>query len=809
MQKIASSVDDVLLGEAVSGSRSQRFRDMISIASAIKNRMDRLGVDVNSVISAPGQFDAYGQQLPPGTEAHRATAREAWNYVNTAGPVHAGMFYSTPEKTGNLPKGLSQVSKTTGHIFFEDPQGRTIRTAAGYRQPTAINPAGPQRPSVSVPPTAAERAGLRTAAFPAYEPISRPSVDVGPRGLETLAPNGLRSTPEMYGVDVPGDQQPALRSNLADVSYNMGAHRPNKPNQTTIDIARSAVRDVLGPGYSVDVISGQENPGRQHGSNRHKTGLAADIQIKDPNGKLLTATANAQQMTDVAQAMAAKGAKGIGFGTDYMKAKGLHVDQFTPGPGQDYEWGNLGNANKELLADARATRSMPASFYEKSLPQSMQAPQPRTPDTLMAAPLGKVERSPLPSLSLVSSAQAAPMPNRPASPSMDTMRGLGGITPPSFNSPRMTAPALNAPTQSFSRAPAVPSPERFGYTLASAPAMPSRPALTTPTTARLPAAPSRTPVAPVGSMNNIPRGNLAPPAAPAAPNANMSLAAQYASYGAGKVPNPTPALNAMMSPNVGPLTQTGLMPPNTVVPSFVPATPPPAPVTTPTMPRLPSPINQRINQAASSPPVPVQQYTAADVYAGRATSGLASDGSRVTADPYGRTTIENKYGARTTTLPNGSQAAAFGGNNISGPLGGQAIGSPGGLLDGAFAADPALDGRSKFGNAARGVGGRFGGAAVGGLLGPIGAVLGSIIGGELARPGAGRIGDYLNGVRTFDILGTPTQFYRPQAGGAFPNAPSGVRGALGGRESNLTDRQMRDISPRAADAISKGQGGLY
>lgn len=772
MQKVASSVDDVLLGEAVSGSRSQRFRDMISIASAIKNRMDRLGVDVSSVISAPGQFDAYGKQLPQGTEAHRALAKEAWNYVNTAGPTHAGMFYSTPSKTGNLPKGLSQVSKTTGHIFFEDPQGRSIRTSAGYRQPIAINPAGPQRPSVSVPPNAAERAGLRTAAFPAYEPISRPSVEVGPRGLESLAPNGLRSTPDMYGVDVPGDQQPALRANLADVSYNMGAHRPNKPNQTTIDIARSAVRDVLGPGYSVDVISGQENPGRQHGSNRHKTGLAADIQIKDPNGKLLTTTANAQQMIDVAQAMAAKGAKGIGFGTDYMDAKGLHVDQFTPGPRQDFEWGNLGNANKELLADARATGVMPASFYEKSLPQSMQAPQPRTPGALMAAPLGGVERSPLPSLSLVSSAQAAPMPNRPASPSMDTMRGLGGITPPSFNFPRMTAPALRAPTQSFSRAPAAPGPERFGYTLASA----------------------------SGSINNIPRGNLARPAAPAAANANMPLADQYASYGAGKVVT-APGAAALVSPNLS-VPQTKLMPPNMAVPQFVPALAVPAPITTPKTARLMTP-NQRIDQAFAvvEPPAP-KMPSAMDVYSGTASRGVASDGSTVSRDEFGNTTVENRFGARTTTQPNGSQAAAFGGPGIGGPLGSGGIGSM-------FDAHPNLNGRSQFGNAARGVGGRLGGAAVGGLLGPIGAVLGSIIGGELARPGAGRIGDYLNGARIFDILGTPTQFYRQQAGGAFPNAPTGTRGALGGRESNLTDRQMRDISPRAADAISKGKGGLY
>lgn len=45
--------------------------------------------------------------------------------------------------------------------------------------------------------------------------------------------------------------------------------------------------------------------------------------------------------------------------------------------------------------------------------------------------------------------------------------------------------------------------------------------------------------------------------------------------------------------------------------------------------------------------------------------------------------------------------------------------------------------------------------------------------------------------------------------GGFPSAPRGAPGALGGTQSNRSAGEMRGMSPRAADAIGKGVGGLY
>jgi hypothetical protein len=106
MASKAQSFVDVVLGEAVHGSPVQRYEDMKAIASAVVNRANALGVSVKDVISAKGQFDAFGKSLPPGVEAFRALAEKAIADVVQYGPTHAGMFYATPSATKNLPSGL-------------------------------------------------------------------------------------------------------------------------------------------------------------------------------------------------------------------------------------------------------------------------------------------------------------------------------------------------------------------------------------------------------------------------------------------------------------------------------------------------------------------------------------------------------------------------------------------------------------------------------------------------------------------------------------------------------------------------------
>ena len=120
------------------------------------------------------------------------------------------------------------------------------------------------------------------------------------------------------------------------VDYAMGPARPNAPNKEVVQIIAAAVKAALGDGARVIVTSGREDPGQQHGSNRHRTGNAADVAIYAPDGTQLTA--NDRRMGDVAREAAKRGAKGIGFGAEYMGGQHMHIDSVAPGPGQGNVW---------------------------------------------------------------------------------------------------------------------------------------------------------------------------------------------------------------------------------------------------------------------------------------------------------------------------------------------------------------------------------------------------------------------------------------------------------------------------------------
>lgn len=386
----ARTVEDVILGEATYGTPEERFRDMLAIASVIDNRARQLGVTPEEVISAPGQFSAYNRALPAGVDRYRALAKSALDMVKTNGPVHRATFYATPDAVGNLPSGLAQVGQTTGHIYFDDPANRPIRTSVGFRVPQAITAeysppyemaatTGAFSPSM-VPSANAGPAGRAYSDL--VPPSSVETTAVPGPGLAALAPNGL------YG-DVPSglspDDQASVRTNLADLSYGMGPHRPNAPSSSITDTIRSSVHDMLGPRFSVNVTSGTEtdfaHPERslpQYGSDRHKTGKAADFEIVDTTtGRVLNARDDAQAFRDVALAAQAKGALGTGLGTNYMGGTAMHFDKVQPGPGQANQWGNIGSPMADQFAEARQFGLMPASFYDRNLPQSMAAPLDR------------------------------------------------------------------------------------------------------------------------------------------------------------------------------------------------------------------------------------------------------------------------------------------------------------------------------------------------------------------------------------------------------------------------------------------------
>lgn len=185
MARTARSVVDVVLGEAVSGTPEQRYRDMKAIASVIVNRSRALGVDPQQVVAKRSEFNAFGKALPPGVDKYREMAAQAVRDVEENGPVHNATFYATSQSVRNLPDGLKQVDATAGHVYFEDPQNRAINTAAGYRKPDpAARVAVASASTRNVPtPTPAPRGIMLSSAAPnTFSPV------------QSVAPTRIAST---------------------------------------------------------------------------------------------------------------------------------------------------------------------------------------------------------------------------------------------------------------------------------------------------------------------------------------------------------------------------------------------------------------------------------------------------------------------------------------------------------------------------------------------------------------------------------------------------------------------------------------
>lgn len=148
--------------------------------------------------------------------------------------------------------------------------------------------------------------------------------------------------------------------------FQMGPNRPEPPNQPVLDVIAAAVEDTLGPGARVVVVSGQEGfdpktgrPRSQYGSNRHKTGDAADIAIFDRDGNPVTMGTNPELMREIARNASRRGAKGIGLGAEYMGGAHMHVDLVEPGPGQANAWGSEGVAMRDELRALEGTGAEP------------------------------------------------------------------------------------------------------------------------------------------------------------------------------------------------------------------------------------------------------------------------------------------------------------------------------------------------------------------------------------------------------------------------------------------------------------------
>lgn len=671
---------------------------MLGIASVISNRSTVTGVPADSIVSAPNQFDAYGRSLPKGTSAYTGLAQQAWDQVQTAGPVHPGTYYATPSATKNLPKGLAPVTATTGHQYFVDPAARAIRTAVGTIKPSVDAVAGLVQRTVGAVGNAV--GGLLPDAAPA--PTARPSRGLG---MAALTPNGLQ--------------------------YDFAAAQRNQIPTSGIGLKVADVASSVMPGVTTRMFSGMEPTGTAPvgARNRHPLGFAGDFTFRDAIGQPVR---DPVALQDIAMGMAAKHNANIGFGgTSYMDPGSLHIDTMPVGPGGfpgGKQWGDLPGGLAANLDFARETGIGPTPYSGAPTPFSRDQ---QNPNNLRS---GNVNATP----------QKEAYQQAAQTMGQAGVRGLGA------------AQQFSAPVEKVDRAPLGPASLPPDRPMPSGPMavgslppdrqMPSGPVNLGPSTSDLAAA--------YGQMANT-MGQVGV----------QGVGSTFGSIALGAPPS---------APAVAPLQAPAPVQAPLQAPVYQPVNPPVArPVRAPVQ----SPV-QTMERLA-----PVNSFTAGDIYGGRVGSALASGGNTVSRDALGRTSVTNKHGVTTVSMPDGKQAA-FGGPSIGTP-------SPSSLFGG---------GAPKAGGLASGLGGMvkgglgaMAGAQLGGMLGgPVGAVLGGFVGSQVVQ-GKNPLG--------FMNKGTGKGL------GYFPSAPKGNK--VSPSFSNRSQEGMRGISPAAADAIGRGQAGLY
>lgn len=426
-----NSVIDTILGEAVSGTKAQRYQDMLGIASVISNRATVTAKTPHSIVSAPNQFNAYGKGLPPGAAAYRSMAQKAWDTVQKLGPVHNATFYATPSATKNLPSGLSPVTSTKGHQYFFDPQNRAIATAAGYVTPKA-SIAGP------LAPQSAAQAMLSPEAYGmASAPAPSP-----PKGMEALAPNGLKGTGPL-------------------ASYSRVGLDPGV-GKVMDALSKTAAGQAIG-GVNSGYRSASTNAAAKGASkSQHMIGKAVDLDVRG-----LT---NAQKQSIIDTAIEA-GAKGIGI---YSSGNSLHVDtranpaawgpqgysginNFDGVPG-DVSEADIGSLPGWAQASIRDMYGAGTFAVTPRTTAPTPTARPETPSAFAAAPVGKVER-----MALAPAAPRAPetmtMPSRPTS--ITPSNALAAANKPAFSPPslpsRPTTPTPATALQAMNKAAFAPS----------------------------------------------------------------------------------------------------------------------------------------------------------------------------------------------------------------------------------------------------------------------------------------------------------------------------------------------------------------
>lgn len=747
MANRARTVADVIAAEAVHGTLQQRFNDMVHIASVIANRATLGRVTPQQVVAVQREFNSYNKTMPPGTKALRGLAQRAIAMVEQNGPITPATYYATPTARNGLPKGLKNVAATKGHIYAIDPENRSFKTQIGYVNPSESQMAavdGVLRPSADVAPNPNS---YRVAHSRQFMPPDR-QMPTGPvtaslqrqpgPGMAALAPNGLAN--------------PLSATNQRGFVASYGPNRPNPPQQSLIDNIGQSVRNVLGPNSAFYGTSGQQSPAqlaridagkrasakaraggrltkqeqadrafansKVNRNERHPTGLAMDTSVKsyDP-----TRQANSVAMEDIGMDFAARnGVKaGVGFGPGYMGPNTLHLD--TAGIGGVWG-GGVSPQYKSNMQFAKETGIGPTPTF--GAPTPTQRPEPRQTSlatevgqrqalaaamekagirglgaTSQVAPVGQVERQSLPPDRQMPSgtpARQALAPDRPmptTRPNLSAALEKRGIT--------SSAPSeALAPDRQMPTGPVRPNLSAALEKAKISTVNDSQPAKVDVSKTRVnpvtgEVQPGLNPLGPIQaypSVSTVAPTNVAPIRTTLTPTGQIATR-----------PKATPSvasqpIGAIPSQPISPVTQQPRVV-QPVQPRIV------QPVQTPpvNVPALPNALSQQDFNSRYASPTP--GLRASDVYGGAIGSAYSTGGNIVSREnSYGPTTVTNKYGVTTATMPDGKQAAYGKGPNLSGLTG---------------AARPAIGGLA--------------GGALGSLVGgPVGGIIGGLLGRQVA-----------------------------------------------------------------------------
>lgn len=325
----------LLLGEAGGRNATERYNDMLHIASVVVNRAQATGRPVEDIMANSTEFNAWGKSLPAGTEQYRAIAEQAIQQVMAHGPVTNATFYATPTAKDNLPSNLAPATRTASHEFFTDPQNRSIGTANGYAQ---VSPISVQ----TVPPLPLSAPTPYGALDMRMEPFQAPYADLVPpttapreitpgAGLANLAPPAPQAPSAGYGSIAyahpdRGTWDAGLTPETADSVRMMAAGTPRGASIT------SAYRS---PSHSVEAQ--KATPGQ------HARGTAYDLDLR---GK------NEQERANAVERAMMSGATRLGSYT--REPNMLHVDfaqGFAPTNSTVYAMHDRSNRNMSRAPD--------------------------------------------------------------------------------------------------------------------------------------------------------------------------------------------------------------------------------------------------------------------------------------------------------------------------------------------------------------------------------------------------------------------------------------------------------------------------